>query len=103
MFLATSKQHFRVIFVFLLFQYLNIVRYLKYYGYVQFAPCYCDYPQRNSRVLLAIGGNELNLRVLSSEEHEVVFKVSRMRCWRITTIQNVSVTNILIGKFIGLD
>ncbi|KAL0102996.1 hypothetical protein PUN28_018357 [Cardiocondyla obscurior] len=69
-------------------EYLNIARHLKYYGYIQFAPCYCDYPERNSRVLLAIGGNELNLRVLSPEEHEVVFKVSRMRCWRITTTQN---------------
>ncbi|XP_011871923.1 PREDICTED: sorting nexin-17 isoform X2 [Vollenhovia emeryi] len=69
-------------------EYLNIARYLKYYGYMQFAPCYCDYPERSSRVLLAIGGNELNLRVLSPEEHEVVFKVSRMRCWRITTMQS---------------
>ncbi|XP_012533878.1 sorting nexin-17 [Monomorium pharaonis] len=70
-------------------EYLNIVRNLKYYGYIQFAACYCDYPEHNSKVLLAIGGNELNLRVLSSsKEHEVVFKVSRMRCWRITTIQN---------------
>ncbi|XP_025986180.1 sorting nexin-17 [Solenopsis invicta] len=70
-------------------EYLNIARCLKYYGYIQFAPCYCDYPESNSKVLLAIGGNELNLRILSSsEEHEVVFKVSRMRCWRITTIQN---------------
>ncbi|XP_011066483.1 PREDICTED: sorting nexin-17 isoform X2 [Acromyrmex echinatior] len=69
-------------------EYLNVVRLLKYYGYIQFAPCYCDYPERSSKVLLAIGENELNLRVLSSEEHEIAFKVSRMRCWRITTIQN---------------
>ncbi|XP_029662616.1 sorting nexin-17 [Formica exsecta] len=69
-------------------EYLNIARYLKYYGYIQFAPCYCDYPQHGSKILLAIGGNELNLRILSSKEHEIIFKVSRMRCWRITTIQN---------------
>ncbi|KAL6439503.1 hypothetical protein ACFW04_003959 [Cataglyphis niger] len=69
-------------------EYLNVARYLKYYGYIQFAPCYCDYPQHGSRILLAIGGNELNLRILSSKEHEFIFKVSRMRCWRITTIQN---------------
>ncbi|XP_070171582.1 sorting nexin-17 isoform X1 [Polyergus mexicanus] len=69
-------------------EYLNVARYLKYYGYIQFAPCYCDYPQRGSRILLAIGGNELNLRILASKEHEIIFKVSRMRCWRITTIQN---------------
>lgn len=63
----------------------------KYYGYIQFAPCFCDYPQPNSRVLIAIGRNELNLRILLNEEqHEKVFKVSRMRCWRITTLQNVN-------------
>lgn len=69
-------------------EYLNLVRHLKYYGYVQFAPCYSDYPECNSKVLLAVGGNELNLRVLSPEKHEIVFKVSRIRCWRITAIQN---------------
>ncbi|XP_014475567.1 PREDICTED: sorting nexin-17 isoform X2 [Dinoponera quadriceps] len=70
-------------------EYLSVARTLKYYGYIQFAPCFCDYPQHGSRVLLAIGRNELNLRILSSEEgHEVVFKVSRMRCWRITTMQS---------------
>jgi len=84
----------------LLFQYLNVVCHLKYYGYIQFEPCYCDYPERNSKVLFAIGGNELNLRVLSSEEHEVVFKVSRIRCWRITTIQNVGIMNILMRNFV---
>lgn len=63
----------------------------KYYGYIQFAPCFSDYPQPNSRVLIAIGRNELNLRILFNEvQHEKVFKVSRMRCWRITTLQNVN-------------
>ncbi|XP_043263744.1 sorting nexin-17 isoform X2 [Colletes gigas] len=70
-------------------EYLDIARTLKYYGYIQFAPCFCDYPQADSKVLVAIGRNELNLRTLSDgEQHEEMFKVSRMRCWRITTVQN---------------
>ncbi|XP_076178901.1 sorting nexin 17 [Ptiloglossa arizonensis] len=70
-------------------EYLDIVHTLKYYGYIQFAPCFCDYPQSDSKVLVAIGRNELNLRTLSDgEQHEEVFKVSRMRCWRVTTVQN---------------
>ena len=70
-------------------EYLDVAHTLKYYGYIQFAPCFCDYPQSDSKVLVAIGRNELNLRILSDEEqHEEVFKVSRMRCWRITTLQN---------------
>ncbi|XP_033331516.2 sorting nexin 17 isoform X1 [Megalopta genalis] len=70
-------------------EYLDVVRTLKYYGYIQFAPCFCDYPQADSKVLVAIGRNELNLRILSDEEQrEEVFNVSQMRCWRITTVQN---------------
>ncbi|KAF3427754.1 hypothetical protein E2986_05278 [Frieseomelitta varia] len=72
-------------------EYLDIVRVSKYHGYIQFAPCFCDYPQPNSKVLVAIGRNELNLRILyDGEQCEEVFKVSRMRCWRITTLQNGS-------------
>jgi sorting nexin-17 len=70
---------------------LEIVQSLKYYGYIQFAPCLCDYPQPNSKVLVSIGKNELNIRVSSTEndQEEVAFKVTRMRCWRITTLHEV--------------
>ncbi|XP_066603832.1 sorting nexin-17 isoform X2 [Prorops nasuta] len=69
--------------------YLNLARSLKYYGYIQFASCFCDYPGPNSQVLVAIGGNELNLRVIASDKYdEVSFKVTRMRCWRVTTLQS---------------
>ncbi|KAG7199058.1 hypothetical protein KM043_017960 [Ampulex compressa] len=73
-------------------EYLDIARTLKYYGYIKFAPCFCDYPQPNTKVLVAIGRNELNLRILShqKEDQEAVFKVPRMRCWRITTLQNAA-------------
>ncbi|OXU28479.1 hypothetical protein TSAR_013359 [Trichomalopsis sarcophagae] len=69
-------------------EYLEIVRSLKYYGYIQFSPCLCDYPQAGSKVLVSIGKNELNIRIASSEgdQEEVGFKVTRMRCWRITTL-----------------
>ncbi|XP_046825698.1 sorting nexin-17 [Vespa crabro] len=71
-------------------EYMKIARTLKYYGYVQFIPCFCDYPQSESKVIIAIGKNELNLRVLTSDPkpQEIAFKVTRMRCWRITTSQN---------------
>ncbi|XP_026671246.1 sorting nexin-17 isoform X1 [Ceratina calcarata] len=70
-------------------EYLDIVRTAKYYGFIQFAPCFCDYPQPDSKVLVAIGRNQLNLRILSDGvTREEVFDVSRMRCWRITTLQN---------------
>ncbi|XP_058794452.1 sorting nexin-17 [Phymastichus coffea] len=70
-------------------EFLKIVRSLRYYGYMQFAPCMCDYPQPGSKVLVSIGKNELNVRITSHEsnQEEIGFKVTRMRCWRITTLQ----------------
>lgn len=70
---------------------MKIIRALKYYGYIQFAPCTCDYPQPGSKVLVSIGKNELNVRITSyeSDQEEIGFKVTRMRCWRITTLQDV--------------
>ncbi|XP_033213180.1 sorting nexin-17-like [Belonocnema kinseyi] len=41
-----------------------------------------------TKVQVAIGRNELSLRILQAEEEEqeAVFRVTRMRCWRITTL-----------------
>ncbi|XP_011305611.1 sorting nexin-17 [Fopius arisanus] len=70
-------------------EYLEAIRTCKYYGFTQFAPCTCDYPQPDTRVIVSIGRNELNLRMLLDDrEHEAVFKVTRMRCWRVTTLHN---------------
>lgn len=78
-------------------EYLKLARSFKYYGYIQFAPCISDYPQSGSRVLVAIGKNELNLRIYreNEEECEATFKVTRMRCWRITTLHNVDRTDAM--------
>lgn len=78
---------------FLMIQYLEVARTLKYYGFLQFRPCTCDYPRPGSRVLVGIGNSELNLRVRLGDGQDIregSFKVTRMRCWRITTLHNVS-------------
>ncbi|PSN32989.1 Sorting nexin-17, partial [Blattella germanica] len=72
-------------------EYLDLARTLKYYGFLQFRPCLCDYPRPGSRVLVSAGNRELNLRVRLTEGQEMregSFKVTRMRCWRITTLHN---------------
>lgn len=70
--------------------YIRFAATLKYYGYTQFAPCFCDYPNPRTRVLIAIGDHELNMRIIDSGQHfkEGCFKVTRMRCWRITATHN---------------
>ncbi|XP_067008355.2 sorting nexin-17 [Anabrus simplex] len=72
-------------------EYLELARTLKYYGFLQFRPCICDYPRPGSRVLVSAGNRELNLRVRLGEGRDIregSFKVTRMRCWRITTLHN---------------
>lgn len=67
-------------------EYMELAQTLKYYGFIQFIPCYCDYPKPQTKVLIAIGDQELNMRIIGPGQmmKEGVFKVTRMRCWRIT-------------------
>jgi sorting nexin-17 len=68
-------------------EYLRFARSLKYYGYVVFKPCTTDYPQPSTKVLVAAGNRELNFRIqCRAELKEVSFKVTRMRCWRISSM-----------------
>ncbi|KAF5281169.1 hypothetical protein FQR65_LT14849 [Abscondita terminalis] len=71
-------------------EFVDIARTLKYYGYMQFNVCFCDYPKPLTRVLVAIGCEELNLRLINTGQlvKEGSFKVTRMRCWRITATHN---------------
>ncbi|ESO85974.1 hypothetical protein LOTGIDRAFT_235573 [Lottia gigantea] len=67
-------------------EYVRFARTLRYYGYLQFLPCFTDYPKPNCRVLIAAGNKELNFRIQVDDEiKEGSFSITRMRCWRITT------------------
>lgn len=68
-------------------EYLQLARTLKYYGYIQFQPCSSDYPQPGSRVVVTAGGREFSFRFQLTTGHvkEINFRVTRIRCWRITT------------------
>lgn len=74
---------------------MELVRSLKFYGYMQFLPCIADYPFPGAPVLLSIGNYELSIRLQtngslpSNSSGGGVFKVTRMRCWRITTLHDV--------------
>lgn len=67
-------------------EYIELAQKLKYYGFIQFMPCYCDYPKTQTKVLIAIGDQELSMRIIGNGQmvKEGSFKVTRMRCWRIT-------------------
>lgn len=83
---SMSMAHSRYL-SFTVLQYLELARTLKYYGYIQFRECVCDYPTPDSKVTVSAGQRELNLRIDApgGEIKERSFKVTRMKCWRITT------------------
>ncbi|CAH1774725.1 unnamed protein product [Owenia fusiformis] len=67
-------------------EYLKLVKTLKFYGYIQFKPAITDYPRSGCRAIVSAGNKELNFRIQDGDEvKEGTFKVTRMRCWRITT------------------
>lgn len=68
-------------------QYMEVARSLKFYSYLLFRPGISDYPEPHTRATLAFGKSSINMRLYtpSGEIKEVVFKVTRIRCWRIMT------------------
>lgn len=76
-------------------EYIELARSQKHYGFIQFTPCYCDYPHQDTKVLISIGDQELNMRIVNSGQFvkEGSFKVTRMRCWRITATHVITKFN----------
>ncbi|KAM8954271.1 sorting nexin-17 isoform 2-T2 [Pelodytes ibericus] len=70
-------------------EFIQLAQTLKYYGYLKFEPCITDFPEKGCQVIVSAGNNELNFQVkLPSEQmKEGSFKVTRMRCWRVTSSQ----------------
>ncbi|GFY63776.1 sorting nexin-17 [Trichonephila inaurata madagascariensis] len=68
-------------------KYLQRARNLKFYGHIQFRSCICDYPQPNTTVTISAGGRDLVFHLDSdpASENKACFRVTRIKCWRITT------------------
>ncbi|XP_055855145.1 sorting nexin-17 isoform X2 [Episyrphus balteatus] len=70
-------------------EYIEIARNLPSYGCVQFSSAVVDYPEPNNIAVITVGNRELSIRShLGQKIHETKFRVTRMRCWRVTTIHN---------------
>ncbi|OCT81595.1 hypothetical protein XELAEV_18028418mg [Xenopus laevis] len=67
--------------------FIQLAQTLKYYGYIKFEPCITDFPEKGCHVIVSAGNNELNFQVKLPNEQmkEGSFKVTRMRCWRVTS------------------
>ncbi|CAJ0967406.1 unnamed protein product [Ranitomeya imitator] len=68
-------------------EFIQLAQTLKYYGHLKFEPCITDFPEKGCQVIVSAGNNELNFQVKLPNEHikEGSFKVTRMRCWRVTS------------------
>ncbi|NWT06928.1 SNX17 protein, partial [Mionectes macconnelli] len=68
-------------------EFIRLAQTLKYYGYLKFDPCITDFPEKGCHVVVSAGNNELNFQVRLPNEQikEGSFKVTRMRCWRVTS------------------
>uniref|UniRef100_A0A8D3C9V3 Sorting nexin 17 n=1 Tax=Scophthalmus maximus TaxID=52904 RepID=A0A8D3C9V3_SCOMX len=77
-------------------EFIHLGQTLKYYGYIKFDPCITDFPEKGCQVIVSAGNNELNFHVKLPNEQmkEGSFKVTRMRCWRVTS----SVSGIVSAK-----
>uniref|UniRef100_A0A668AG11 Sorting nexin-17 n=1 Tax=Myripristis murdjan TaxID=586833 RepID=A0A668AG11_9TELE len=76
-------------------EFIRLGQTLKYFGYIKFDPCITDFPEKGCHVIVSAGNNELNFHVKLPNEQmkEGSFKVTRMRCWRVTS----SVRNLPSG------
>ncbi|XP_038840363.1 sorting nexin-17 [Salvelinus namaycush] len=70
-------------------EFIRLGQTLKYFGYIQFDPCVTDFPEKGCHAIVSAGNNELNFQVKLPNEQmkEGSFKVTRMRCWRVTSSQ----------------
>ncbi|CAD5113524.1 DgyrCDS2686 [Dimorphilus gyrociliatus] len=68
-------------------EYLRLIKTLKFYGYIKFEPCVTNYPHDNCNVIIAAGNKEMIFRIEIAPNtfKGGVFKITRIRCWRITT------------------
>ncbi|KAL0967089.1 hypothetical protein UPYG_G00247680 [Umbra pygmaea] len=70
-------------------EFIRLGQTLKYFGYLKFDPCLTDFPEKGCHVIVSAGNNELNFHVKLPNDQikEGSFKVTRMRCWRVTSSQ----------------
>ena len=71
---------------------MELAQCLPSYGFLKFSNSIGDYPEPNTEAVILIGNKELSLRTeFETKIQETKFKVTRMRCWRVTTIHSVRI------------
>ncbi|CAD6996882.1 sorting nexin-17 [Ceratitis capitata] len=80
-------------------EYIQMARQLPLYGCLQFSACIVDYPEPRTTALISIGNKELSMRTAKAGKiYETKFRVTRMRCWRVTAMHNTSTIDSSISN-----
>ncbi|KAF7246840.1 Sorting nexin-31 [Varanus komodoensis] len=60
-------------------KFLELVREVQHYGYIQLDPCACDYPEVGCTAAIHVGNNEIScgIKLPNSQIQEVSFKINR--------------------------
>lgn len=66
-------------------EYMRMMWGLPQYGHILSHKSYTDFPQADTEVIVALGGQQICL-LLDDRSREFSFKVTRIRCWRISSI-----------------
>ncbi|XP_065174639.1 sorting nexin-17-like [Sycon ciliatum] len=84
-------------------KYVEQAKTLHHYGHIQFLPVLTDFPKSNTRATISIGPRELCMQIMTDngQSKEVAFKVTRMRCWKITLLEQES--SALLAKEAKLE
>ncbi|XP_065831646.1 sorting nexin-17-like [Oscarella lobularis] len=68
-------------------EYLQLLRSIGHYSFIQMLPCTADFPLANIPGIVSLGPHQLILEVKTKtgETKEFNFQVTRMRCWKVVT------------------
>lgn len=80
-------------------EYVQMARQLPLYGCLQFSASHIDYPEPKTTALISIGNKELSMRTAKAGKiYETKFRVTRMRCWRVTAMHNTGTVDSSISN-----
>lgn len=81
-----------------IFQFLRLAQTLRHYGYLRFDACVADFPEKDCPVVVSAGNSELSLqlRLPGQQLREGSFRVTRMRCWRVTSSVSLFLRQLLV-------
>lgn len=77
-----------------LVEFLELIRDMQFYGYIQLDSCICDYSEEGCSADIYVGSNEINccIKLPTNQTKEVSLKINKLRSWQVTFLVSTSLT-----------